>query len=138
MKGIISGINTDSHGVTVLFPAGHKFLINQPVEVKAIRKGRSTQANALYWDFLTWCIAPDGGNLHGMGHYSADTLHQNIKAWLKETYPHETKTDFSTSDLNTLEFSDFMEKVNLNLMIEFFGIDTSGFWDDYQIIIDII
>ena len=129
MKGIIN--KTFDGGVTVLFQAGHKFLINQPVEVKAIRKGRSTQANNLYWAFLTWCIAPDGGNLHGMGHYSPSTLHENIKAWLKETYPHETKTDFSTTELNTLEFTDFMEKVNLNLMIEFFGIDTSGFWNDY-------
>lgn len=38
---------------------------------------------------------------------------------------------FSTADFNTSQFGEFFDRVNFHLMVEFFGIDTAKFWDDY-------
>jgi len=37
----------------------------------------------------------------------------------------------TTTNLSKMEFSNYMEKVD-NLVVEFLGVDTSSFFEDYQ------
>jgi hypothetical protein len=39
---------------------------------------------------------------------------------------------FSTTKLDKEGFGRFLDIVNQELMVEFFGIDTSGFWREYE------
>jgi hypothetical protein len=107
-----------------------EFKQNDLVDVKKHRRNRSLNQNRLYWSFLTWCISQEGGGLIEQGHFSSDALHSDIKAWIQSEYPHQFdfKKIFSSAELNSKEFNDFMELVERELMNNFFGIDTSKFW----------
>lgn len=105
----------------------------QPCELKTFKPGRTIQQNKFYWAFLQWLIAPTGGNLREQGHFSADALHQDLKSWYQETYQADLSgIDFSTADLGIMEFSEYFMRVELNLVNQFFGVDTSQFHIDYN------
>jgi hypothetical protein len=135
MIGLIRAMQDDNKAVFIEFSTSAKFKMNQPVEVKVKRSIRTLPQNALYWSFLSWCISPEGGDLQSQGHFSIDALHEDIKSWFKSTHKHDFDIDkvFTTTELNAKEFGEYFEIVNAELMIQFFGIDTSGFFkDDYM------
>jgi hypothetical protein len=108
--------------------------MGETVNVTKKRKARTLKQNALYWCFLSWCIHPFGGDLQSSGHFSIDALHEDIKAWFKATHRHDFNINgrFSTADLNKKKFKEFFDLVNLELMIDILGVDTSGFWKEYE------
>jgi len=90
-------------------------------EIVTVRWGsqRSQCQNALYWLFLEWCM--DHG-LRDNGHFSRDAFHENLKAHFKIK---------STANMNKVEFGKFFEEADM-FIVDFFGIDTSGFWANYE------
>jgi hypothetical protein len=128
MLGLVRDIQLNK--VTIECTEPVKFRIGQTVEVKEHRKNRSLSQNKLYWGFLSWCILREGGDLIDEGHWSTDALHLDIKSWIQATYPNKfnIKELFSSATLNTKEFTEFVEIVDRELMVQFFGIDTSRFW----------
>ena len=105
----------------------------RPGEIIAVRWGekRSRRQNNLYWRYLNWCI--NEGGLKDQGHFCAEALHIDLKAhFLSEKIFDEgtfkTVEIGSTTDLSTKEFKEYLEKVD-NFLCDFFGIDTSAFWE---------
>ena len=134
MLGRVACIEKGNKAVFVQFDEPCKFKLNEPVNVSSKRITRTLPQNRLYWVFLSWCIHPRGGDLQSQGHFSKDALHQNIKDWLKDTHPQDfniTKK-FTTTELDKQEFNRFLEIVKQELMVEFFGIDISGFEIEYE------
>jgi hypothetical protein len=129
MLGKITAIQQDHKAIFIELETTASFKMGQVVEVTKAKKHRSIQQNRLYWAFLTWCIHPKGGALCDQGHFSTDALHANVKAWIESTHAHDFAFDknFSTADLTTKQFNDFLELVSHELFGEILGIDTSGF-----------
>jgi hypothetical protein len=134
MLGKVTVIQEDKKAVFIEFDEPAKFKMGDLVNVAGKRKTRTLAQNAFYWCFLSWCIHSRGGDLQNQGHFSTDALHEDVKAWFKATHAYDFNIDkrFTTTELNTKEFTDFFEIVNKELMIEFFGIDTSMFWVEYE------
>jgi hypothetical protein len=94
------------------------------------RSKRSPMQNGIYWAYLRWCI--DNG-LMQQGHFSIDGLHEDIKAWVKEVHPNQfSMQEVSTADMNVLEFGEYIQIVDTELMAGFFNLNTSGFWAIYE------
>lgn len=134
MNGKITVVADDKQGIWVEFAEPVKFKMQDQVVVNEAKKIRTLPQNATYWLYLTWTISPFGGDLQSQGHFSKDGLHEDIKAWIKEKHPQDFKIDkkFTTTTLTRQEFSRFFDIVNQELMIEFFGVDTSPFWRDLE------
>jgi hypothetical protein len=134
MLGVIKAIQDDKKAVFVELNKPADFHMGEEVNVSKPKRIRSLKQNAIYWTFLSWLINPKGGDLKSQGHYSTDSLHENIKAWLKETHPQQFEIDykFSTTELTRKEFGEFLDIVNQELFVEFLGVDTSGFWAAYD------
>jgi hypothetical protein len=136
MLGKVTVIQSDNKAAFIEFQEPVKFKLNQLVEVKEHRKKRSLNQNALYWSWLTWCISPEGGDLIDQGFFSPDALHESIKAWIADKYPHQFTikaiNKFTTTELNTKEFNEYLGIVDRELMVNFFGIDTSQFWGEAE------
>jgi hypothetical protein len=99
--------------------------LNDEAVVSKKKAKRSMPQNAFYWCYLTFCLE---AGLKEQGHFSTDALHEDIKSWLKETYPHEYKKGFSSADCNKPEFSALFELIDRELMIKFFEISTAPFF----------
>jgi hypothetical protein len=112
------------------------FKLGQEVTINPAKKIRSLNQNRLYWAYLTWVISADGGRLIDQGHFSPDALHKNIKAWFIDKYPHQFNskqiTKFTTTELNTKEFNDYLDIVDRELMVKFFEIPTNRFWGERE------
>ncbi len=134
MIGRISIVQDDRKAVFVELEGPTKLKAGDSVKITKKQKARSLKQNAFYWAYLSWCIHPNGGSLCDQGHFSVDGLHEDIKAWFTDQHKHDFEIEgkFTTTELNTKGFSDYFEIVNKELMIEFFGIDTSGFFKDYE------
>lgn len=134
MLGRISVIQDDKLAVFVELTEPANFKIGQEVDIKKHKRKRSLNQNSLYWSWLTWCISREGGGLIDQGHFSTDALHQDIKAWIQSTHPHQFNVEaiFSTTNLNTKEFKEYLEIVDRELMVQFFEIDTSKFWGEVE------
>lgn len=94
---------------------------------------RSLSQNALYWVFLDF-LMNDCGMKDEYSH--SDELHETFKAAFLSTRQFGmNKQEFlkigSTTDLGKLEFGEYLEKVN-KACIDWWGIDTSKFWKEYQ------
>lgn len=95
---------------------------------------RSLAQNAMYWSFLSWCI--DHGGLKDHGHFCPQALHDNLKTHFLATKVMD-KGQFkaietpTTTTLGKAEFGEYMDKVN-GFMLEFFGVDTSPFWEQME------
>jgi len=95
-------------------------------------KSRSTAQNALYWLFLGYLWQECGLK----DEYSTvDELHETFKAtFLSKRVFHGGKEFIkvgSTTSLGKVEFGEYIERIN-KAMIEYHGIDTSGFWQEYK------
>ncbi|HCL55461.1 MAG TPA: hypothetical protein DHW82_00410 [Spirochaetia bacterium] len=95
-------------------------------EIKKEKKIRSLSQNALYWLFCEFT-----GNELCM---TRDEIHEGFKSLhLKKTEERNGKrfeTFQSTADLDSFEFTQYLDKCNLTA-IEY-GVDTSSFWADYE------
>jgi len=100
-----------------------------------IKRGaiRSLPQNSLYWVYLTWCI---NNGLKEHGHIHPEALHLNLKSHFISTKVF-TRGKFkliemgSTTEMNKIEFGEYLEKCD-HFINEFFGLNTSPFWEVYQ------
>jgi hypothetical protein len=134
MLGKISVVQDDKKAVFVELFAPGKFRIGEIVNISKKKKTRSLKQNNFYWCFLSWCIHPAGGNLQEQGHFSVEGLHEDVKAWFKDKHGKDFGIEgkFSTTALDKDKFKQFFDIVNQELMVEFFGVDTSAFWREYE------
>lgn len=95
---------------------------------------RSHDQNALLWVYYTWLI--NEGGLKDQGFFCPESLHESLKAkFLSDKIM--TKGEWkvveegSTSTMTKTEFSEYVEKIDL-FITDFFGIDTSVFWDEHK------
>jgi len=134
MIGRVTVVQNDNKAVWVEFDQPCKFRMGDEVNVGKKRHIRTLQQNRLYWAFLTWLIHPAGGNLREQGHFSTNALHEDVKAWIESEHNHDFPIDtkFSTAELSTKQFNEFIDLVNQELFVEILGVDTSGFWREYE------
>jgi len=136
MNGKIICADDNHREFTVYLDQPANFKLGSEVEVKPKSKIRSLNQNRLYWAYLTWVISADGGRLIDQGHFSPDALHENIKAWITDNYPHQFSgkqiNKFTTTELNTKEFNDYIDIVDRELMVKFFEIPTNRFWGEHE------
>lgn len=127
-------VETGQDTIYIKLDGKSKFKLGETVNVSPKKTTRTLKQNAYYWCFLTWCIHPAGADLQSQGHFSADGLHADIKAWIKDNHGHDFPIDkhFTTTELTKEEFHRFFELVNQELMIEFFGVDTTPFFVSYE------
>ena len=132
MLGRITVVQQDNKAVFIELEQPCTFKMGQIVEIKEHKRRRTLPQNRLYFAFLNWCISREGGGLIDQGHFSVDSLHGDIKAWIQSEHPHQFNVDklFTTTELNTKEFTEFIDIVDRELMVQFFGIDTSKFFGD--------
>jgi hypothetical protein len=129
MLGRIVATQKDNKAVFVQMEQPYSFKMGEIVEVKKHRPKRTISQNRLYFGFLKWCI--DNG-LAEKGHWSVDGLHSDIKSWIASEYPHQFNVDklFSSAELNTKEFGEFIDIVDRELMVKFFELETWRFFGD--------
>jgi hypothetical protein len=130
MIGKISVIQDDRKAIFITVDQPIDFKMNQLVDIEPHKNKRSLSQNRFYWAYLTWLISKSGEGLIDQGHWSTDGLHSDIKAWIKDKYPNQFDMHkmFTTTALNTKEFNDYIDIIDRELMVGFFGIDTSKFW----------
>ena len=134
MLGKISVIQDDRKAVFIELFAPAKYRVGEIVSITKKKKARTRKQNNFYWCFLAWCIHPAGGNLQEQGHFSAEGLHEDVKAWFKDRHGKDFGIEgkFSTTTLDKDKFKQFFDRVNQELMVEFFDVDTSVFWREYE------
>lgn len=134
MFGKVVSIQDDKLAAFIELEQLATFKIGDQIDIKKHKRTRTIQQNRLYWAWLTWCISPEGGRLIDKGHWSTDGLHADIKAWIQSEHPHQFNVDklFSSAELNTKEFTDFIDIVDRELMVKFFEIDTSKFFGEVK------
>jgi hypothetical protein len=136
MLGKITVIQDDQKAVFVELTEPTKLKLGDEVDIKKHKRKRSLSQNRLYWSYLTWIISREGGGLIDQGHFSTDALHSDIKSWIVDKYPHQFTAKeinkFTTTELNTKEFNEYLGIVDRELMVQFFGIDTSKFWGEVE------
>ena len=136
MIGKVTVIQDDRKAVFIELEEPTKLKLGDEVEIRVHRQKRTLSQNRLYWAYLSWIISPEGGNLVDQGHFSPDALHEDIKSWITSKYPHQFTARainrFTTTELNTKEFTEYLQIVDRELMVQFFGIDTSRFWREVE------
>jgi hypothetical protein len=95
---------------------------------------RSKAQNALLWAYYTWVI--EYGGMKDQGFFCPEALHESLKAHfladkIMDKGEWKAIEEGSTATLNKSEFSEYMEKID-HFLVDFFGIDTSVFWQDYE------
>jgi hypothetical protein len=132
MLGRITVIQDDKKAIFIQLDQPANFKMGELIDIKKHRRNRTLSQNRLYFAFLSWCISREGGDLISQGHWSVDGLHSDIKFWIASEHPHQFNVDklFSSAELNTKEFGEFIDIVDRELMVKFFGIDTDRFFGD--------
>lgn len=105
-------------------------------EIVTVKWGstRTLSQNSLLWVYYNWLI--DHGGMKEHGHFCAQALHDDMKAhFLAEKVMSKGQfvaiEEGTTTQLNKVEFSDFMEKIS-NFLMEFLGVDSSLFFEEYR------
>jgi len=134
MNGKIICADDNHREFTVILDQPASFKLGHEVTINPAKKIRSLKQNGFYWVFLEWLINPFGGDMQSQGHFSKDGLHESIKQWIKDNHAHDFVFDkkFSTRELTREEFKKFFDIISQDLMVDKLGVDTSGFWQDYQ------
>jgi hypothetical protein len=95
-------------------------------------KSRSLPQNALMWLFLGYLFNDCGLKDE---YATVDELHETLKATFlsKRVFHggHEFIHVGSTTTLGKIEFGEYLDKIN-RAMIDFHGIDTGPFWQEYK------
>lgn len=57
-----------------------------------------------------------------------------MKAWIEASHSDDfpISKKFTTTELDKKEFGQFFDIINLELMVEILGVDTAGFWHEYE------
>jgi hypothetical protein len=114
------------------FKLGEEVIVNKPKKIRTIPQ------NNLYWCMLDWAVHPQAGRLCEQGRLSKDGLHLDIKVFMENNHKHDflaafdEKGRFTTTKLTRYEFGLFFDFVNLEIMIEYYKLDMSPFWKDYE------
>lgn len=113
--------------------ATDKLKVGQFISV-VIGRPRSNKMNAFYWLYLTYVIKECG--LKEQGFFCPEALHVSLKAHFLDVKTLEKGkfkqlSEGSTTDLTSNEMTDYLEQVD-NFICEFFGVDTSAFFQMYQ------
>ncbi len=141
MNGKIISIDEDRRRFEVYLdePVNPKtFKLGAEIVINLKKLIRTIPQNNFYWCMLTWAVHPNGGGLCRQGRYSKDGLHADIKALMEAEHRHDfpqtfdEKGRFTTTRLSRYEFGLFFDFVNLEFMIEHYGLDMSPFWSDYE------
>jgi len=95
---------------------------------------RTLAQNALYFKYLTFLI--EDCRLIDQGQFSVEGLHENLKQKLLadkifDRGKFRNIERATTTTLDKVAFGEYLEKVD-HFVTDFFGIDTSEFWRDYQ------
>lgn len=95
---------------------------------------RTKSQNALYWCYLQWLI--EHGGLKDAGHFSSDAFHLDLKAhFLSEKIMDKGEwkilEEATTTTMGKTEFGEYIEKID-QWVQEFFGIDTTAFWQELK------
>jgi len=132
MNGKLIAKDEKGTELTILLDQPVSFKLGLDITVYQTKNIRTLKQNSTYWLYLTWCIDSAGGDLQSAGYFSIDGLHENIKEYIKIKHPQDFKIDkhFTTTTLSRAEFTKFWEIINQELMVEYFGLDTSPFWKD--------
>jgi len=100
----------------------------------SIRVGypRTPQQNRLYWAYLNYMI--DECDLKDKGFFCAQALHESLKAYfltekIMDAGEFKNLSEKSTTDLSKKAFMAYLEKVDA-FISDFFGVDTSQFWQE--------
>jgi hypothetical protein len=138
MNGKIIEADENHIEFTVHLDQPGNFKLGQEIVLNLKKQIRTIPQNCLYWVMLDWAIHPNGGGLCRQGRLSRDGLHADIKAFTEENHRHDfpnafdEKGHFTTTKLTRYEFGLFFDFVNKEIMIEYFQLDMSPFWKDYE------
>lgn len=124
MKGRI--VLMGERDITISFQEEHKYKLDESVDVVRVKNKRSRMQNAMYWALLDWAIENGGKS---RGHFSANGLHENCKTAYAE---HLRKPEFSTAELSSLTMYDYLQWIGQTFLPEMLGVQTYGFFDDYD------
>ncbi len=95
---------------------------------------RTVPQNSLYWLFLNWVIKE--GGLKDKGHFDPYALHLNLKNHFiaEKVFTNgqfKAIEEATTTTMDKSEFGEFVDNAD-KFISDFFELDTSPFWDDYN------
>lgn len=104
-------------------------------DIITISKGgkRSSIQNNLYWAYLTYLVV---NHLRDFGHFCPMGLHESLKQYFlaekkMERGQWKAIEGATTTELSKTEFAEYIKSID-EFVCDFFKIDTTEFWQDYE------